>query len=146
MQLLRLSEVEKSSAYRVFRYSLARMALLFVGVVCLGTTLLLIHWEGRLEPLHYIAYYIFAVLLLGLALLRKFLFARFRPSNWLVRMHHANLLIQFRSLPQLFPARRGPHRSLNSLSEYSVGAPGPRTQQNSSPGRRYRTDASHGRA
>lgn len=97
MRLLRLSEVEKSSADRAFRYSPARMALLFPGVVCLGTTLLLIHWEGRLESLHYIAYYIFAVLLLGLALLRKFLFARFRPSNWLVRMHHAELLIQFRS-------------------------------------------------
>ena len=70
---------------------------LFPGVVCLGTTLLLIHWEGRLESLRYIAYSIFAVLLPGLALLRKFLFARFRPSNWLVRMHHAELLIQFRS-------------------------------------------------
>jgi hypothetical protein len=97
MQLLRLSEVETSSADRVFRYSLTRVALLFLGVICLGTALLLIHWEGRLEPLHYIAYYIFAVLLLGLALLRKFLLARFRPSNWLVRMHHANLPIQFRS-------------------------------------------------
>ena len=80
MRLLRLSEVEKSSADPVSRYSPARMALLFPGVVCLGTTLLLIHWEGRVESLHYIAYYIFAVLLLGLALLRKFLFARFRPS------------------------------------------------------------------
>lgn len=97
MQLLRLSEVETSSADRVFRYSLTRIALLFLGVICLGIALLLIHWEGRLEPLHYIAYYIFAVLLLGLALLRKFLLARFQPSNWLARMHHTNLLIQFRS-------------------------------------------------
>ena len=97
MQLLRLNEVERSPGDRVFRYSPTRMALLFLGVVCMGIALLLVDWQGRSRSVHYIAYYIDGVLLLGLVLMRRFLLARFRPSNWLVRMRHDGLLIQFRS-------------------------------------------------
>jgi hypothetical protein len=37
------------------------------------------------------------VLLLGLIVMHKFVLARFRPSNWLVRMSDAGLFLQFRS-------------------------------------------------
>ena len=36
-------------------------------------------------------------MLMGCGLMRRFVSARFRPSNWLVRMNDTGLFIQFRS-------------------------------------------------
>jgi hypothetical protein len=59
--------------------------------------LVLVDWEGRRPSAYYIAYYISGVVFLSLFLMRRLLLARLRPSNWLARMRHDGLFIQFRS-------------------------------------------------
>src|SRR5713226_243157 len=97
MRLLRLSEVDLTSPARVFRYSLARAAVLVIGLVSIGAALALADWEGRRRSSFYIADYVSAVLLLGVLFMRRFFLARLRPSNWLARMTSDGLFIQFRS-------------------------------------------------
>lgn len=97
MQLLRLNEVATSPEDRVFRYSPVRATLLALGVVGFSAALVLVNWQGRSRSAYYVAYYIAGFLLLCLLLMRRFLVARFLPSNWLVRMRHDALLVQFRS-------------------------------------------------
>jgi hypothetical protein len=96
-QLHRLNDVEISLGDRVFRYSPVPIALLWVVVVCVDAASVLIDWEGRRRSAGYIAYYIAAVSLVGLVLMRRLFQARLRSSNWLVRMRSDGLLIQFRS-------------------------------------------------
>ena len=86
MRFLRLCEVDLTPPVRVFRYSLARAAVLVIGLICIGVALVLVDWEGRRRSSFYIAYYVSAVLLLGVLFMRKFVLARLRPSNWLARM------------------------------------------------------------
>jgi hypothetical protein len=97
MRLLRSNEIELSPADRVFRYSPALAVLAFLALASLGAALLLIDWKERFQFPRYIGYYIAGIIFLGLVLLRRFLLARLRPSNWLVRMGSDDLLIQFRS-------------------------------------------------
>lgn len=93
MRLLRLSDVETSLRDRVFYYS--RIRALIFAFVALGASVALLlravsaHWHA--------GYYFAAVILLFLLLLKQFVTARFRPSNWLVRMNETGLFIQFRS-------------------------------------------------
>ncbi len=94
MRLLRLSEVHPTSDGRVFRYSLARAVALALILVCIGATLVL---AGRNRSAYYIAYYVSAVLFLGILLMRRFLLARLRPSNWLAWLAIDGVFIQFRS-------------------------------------------------
>jgi len=93
MQLMRLAEVPASPRDRVFRYSPGRALFAAFAVICASAGLVLIGWRQGSGW----AYYVAGVLLLGLALLHKFVLARFRPSNWLVRMSDAGLFVQFRS-------------------------------------------------
>jgi hypothetical protein len=93
MRLLRLGDVDPSRRDRVFYYSRVR-ALVFAFVALgAGAALLLraasAHWNA--------GYYLAAVILLFVLLLKRFVTARFRPSNWLVRMNDTGLFIQFRS-------------------------------------------------
>jgi len=93
MRLLRLSDVETDRNDRVFEYSRFR-ALLVACVELGGTAVLLLrafamHWNA--------GYYIAAVLIFFAALTQRFITARFRPSNWLVRMNDLGMYIQFRS-------------------------------------------------
>jgi len=97
MRLLRSNEDELSPADRVFRYSPALAVLAFLAVATLGATLLLIDWRERFHFPRYIGCYIAGILFLGVLLMRRFLLARLRPSNWLLRMRSDDLLIQFRS-------------------------------------------------
>ena len=93
MRLLRLAEVETSSSDRVFSYSRAT-ALLTASVAIAGIAELVLRtYSTRWNP----GYYIAAVILLFLLLLRRFITARFRPSNWLVRMNDVGMYVQFRS-------------------------------------------------
>src|SRR5262249_30154951 len=93
MRLLRLAEVETSFSDRVFSYSRAT-ALLTASVAIAGIAELVLRtYSTRWNP----AYYIAAVILLFLLLLSRFITARFRPSNWLVRMNDAGMYVQFRS-------------------------------------------------
>jgi hypothetical protein len=97
MQFLRLAEVETADQDRVFRSSPTRAGLVAVIVLGIGAALLIVNWEGRTRSGYYLAYYIAGLLFLGLVLLRRFFFARLRPSNWLVRMTSEGLFIQYRS-------------------------------------------------
>ena len=93
MRLLRLGDVGPSRLDRVFYYSRVR-ALVFAFVALGAGAALLVraasaHWNA--------GYYLAAVILLFVLLLKRFVTARFRPSNWLVRMNDTGLFIQFRS-------------------------------------------------
>jgi len=93
MRLLRLADVGSTPSDRVFFYSRIR-ALLF-GFTVLGAAgwILFYSTSRAWKP----GYYIAAAVLLFLELIRRFVTARFRPSNWLVRMNDLGLFIQFRS-------------------------------------------------
>ena len=93
MQLLRLAEVETNSRDRVFSYSRVNAAVIAVIAVA-GTAAVIfrattMHWKA--------GYYLAGVFFLFLALTQRFVTARFRSSNWLVRMNDAGLYVQFRS-------------------------------------------------
>jgi len=93
MRLLRLSDVETNRSDRVFEYSRFRASLL--ACIELGATAALLlrafttHWNA--------GYYIAAVLIFFGALTQRYITARFRPTNWLVRMNDLGMFIQFRS-------------------------------------------------
>ncbi len=93
MRLLRLSEVETSPSDHIFCYSRAR-AVVMVLVALAAACWLVVHafttgWK--------LGYYLAAVTVAFLGLLQRFITARFRPSNWLVRMNDQGVFIQFRS-------------------------------------------------
>jgi hypothetical protein len=93
MRLLRLAEVESRISDRVFYYS--RAWALFVTLTMIGASAaFVINFGSRT---HFLGYYIAAVLIATLLLMRRFLTARFRPSNWLVRITDDGLYIKFRS-------------------------------------------------
>jgi hypothetical protein len=93
MRLLRLSDVEIRPTDRVYRYS--RWHAVLAAVVVLGVAAwAVIHaYTTGWKP----GYYIAGAILLILELLRRFITARFRPLNWLVRTHDEGVFIQFRS-------------------------------------------------
>jgi hypothetical protein len=93
MRLLRLADVETSLGDRVFCYS--RTTALVSAFVVISTSAGLLyyaysaHWR--------FGYYFATVILLFLVLMRRLITARFRASNWLVRMNDLGVFIQFRS-------------------------------------------------
>jgi hypothetical protein len=93
MRLLRLSDVDPSRRDRVFYYSRVRALVFAFLALGAGAALLLraasAHWNA--------GYYLAAVILFFVLLLKRFVTARFRPSNWLVRMNDTGLFIQVRS-------------------------------------------------
>lgn len=94
MQLMRLAEVPTSQRDRVFRYSPARALFATFSVICASGGLVLTAWHQQRSGW---AYYLAGMLFLGLVMMRKFILARFRPSNWLMRMNDEGLFLQFRS-------------------------------------------------
>jgi hypothetical protein len=101
MRLLRLADVPTHERDRVFRYSPARALFATGAVIVASGGLFALGWYER----NVLAYYVGAVLLLGLLILRRFVVARFRSSNWLVRMGDEGVFVQFRSyLNHRFPA------------------------------------------
>ena len=93
MRLLRLTEVHCGPRDRVFRYSPARALSLALAVLGASAALVLVARRGSSN----LAYYFAVVSPLCLLLMRRFILARFRPSNWLVRMNDDGLFVQFRS-------------------------------------------------
>jgi hypothetical protein len=93
MRLLRLAEAEISPNDHVYCYSRERALLLLIILLALASGMgfyaVHAHWK--------LGYYITAVVVLSCQLMRRFVGARFRPSNWLVRMNDAGLFIQLRS-------------------------------------------------
>src|SRR5215471_6626082 len=93
MRLLRQSDVEIGGRDRV--YSSSRLRALLCLVVLFGAiSWLVFHaYTTRWKP----GYFIAAVIFLLFELVRRSFTARFRSSNWLVRMNDSGLYIQFRS-------------------------------------------------
>jgi hypothetical protein len=89
MRLLRLADVESRIGDLVFYYSRAR-ALLVALTVIGASAALVIHFGSTG---HFLGYYVAAVLIAGLVLMSRFITARFRPSNWLVRLTGDGLYI-----------------------------------------------------
>lgn len=93
MQLLRERDVPANEHDRVFRYSRLyasiAYALLFGGTIVLFA----VSVRGRFVPLGLLAV-VFAALV---SLSKRFLVARFRPSNWLVRATESGVYVKFRS-------------------------------------------------
>jgi membrane protein YdbS with pleckstrin-like domain len=89
---MRLADVPLDPRDRVFRYSKLRALLgaTMVAAICLAV--LLVGWFKSAWP----AYFIAAVLSLCVLMLQKLVTARFRPSNWLLRMTDHGLFIKFR--------------------------------------------------
>ena len=98
---MRLGDVPGSERDRIFRYSPARAASL--SLVAFGAVAALL-WLG-LSRRSGFAVYLAAAIVVGMLVMRRFILARFRPSNWLVRMGDGGLFVQFRSyLNHHFPA------------------------------------------
>ena len=97
MQLLRVSEVQVSNGDRVFSYSRWRAVLVALLMLASAVVCVLI---GRRQPAattRYLSYYVAAVFLVGFFFFRRFVTARFRPTNWMVRVGLEGLFIKFRS-------------------------------------------------
>jgi hypothetical protein len=92
IRLMRAAEVSVTSRDRMFRYSPARASLLVIAILAACAGLVIFHW-----PRPRAAYYISGAILLGLLLMRRFILARFRSSNWLVKLSDDGVFLQFRS-------------------------------------------------
>jgi hypothetical protein len=93
MRLLRLSEVESSPSDRVFYYSRARAVVVLLAALAAAVWLVSHAFTTGWK----LGYYLAAATVAFLGLLQRFITARFRPSNWLVRMNDQGVFIQFRS-------------------------------------------------
>src|SRR5947209_4132094 len=93
MRLLRLSDAEIMSTDRIYRYS--RWHAVLIAMAALGgAAWAAFHgYTAAWKP----GYYIAGVILLFCELLRRFVTARFRPTNWLMRMNDSGVFVQFRS-------------------------------------------------
>jgi hypothetical protein len=93
MQLMRLADVPENLREQVFYYS---------RFYALGSALLLVAIAGGLIIFARLrgawpAYFIAAFILVCLLIFQKVITARFRPTNWLVRMTDDGLFVKFRS-------------------------------------------------
>lgn len=93
IRLFRDSDVPKASAGGTFRYSRGSAALMAALVLGTGVALVAV---GRAQGNPF-AYYIAALLFAFLWIYEAMLLARFRPTNWLVRVTNRGLYIKFRS-------------------------------------------------
>lgn len=93
MRLLPLGDVETSSSDRVFCYSRWHALLVVFAALALASWLVWHSYFRHWKP----GYFVAGAIVLFVELFRRFVTARFRPSNWLVRMNDTGLFIQFRS-------------------------------------------------
>ena len=93
MRLLRLQDVEIGTNDRVFRHARVRALIVWLAGLAATTALFLKAYVGKWPP----GYLFGAFLLLFVLLTRRFVTARFHPSNWLVRMNEMGIYVQYRS-------------------------------------------------
>ena len=93
MQLMRLADVMVSDRDRIFAYSRSRALLGSITLLIAAVTAAVLSWVND----SWLGYYLAAVILLGFFIFRKMVSARFRPSNWLVRVSDHGLFVKFRS-------------------------------------------------
>ena len=92
MQLMRELEVPVTPRDRLFRASRFHAALFVLIALSACAAMILRRW-----PTPHLSYYISAAILAFLFLGRRFVIARFHPSNWLLRVSDEGLYIHFRS-------------------------------------------------
>jgi hypothetical protein len=93
MRLLRLADVEVRPDDRVFAHSRVLAVSVAVAAIVLSVALIFRVFNAQRT----FGYYLAVLAFLFLALMHRFITARFRASNWLVRMNELGLFIQFRS-------------------------------------------------
>ena len=93
MQLLRLADVPLNPRDRVYHYSRLRAAVGATILAAIALAAFLFGWLNNVWPPYYIA----AVFALCLLIFQKLVTARFRPSNWLLRLTDHGLFVKFRS-------------------------------------------------
>lgn len=93
MQLMRLADVPLDRHEQVFRYSRSRAVIGAMILIALALTAFVFGWRQGA----WLAYYVAAVGVIFLLIFQKLITARFRASNWLLRMTDQGLLIKFRS-------------------------------------------------
>src|SRR5690349_2878048 len=95
MRLLRLSEAqsEVTPQDRIFAYSRFNGVLFAVAMFAASGAFAYFGWQQRTK----LCYYIAGALLFVLMLFSGLAAARFRPTNWLLRMSPFGLYIKFRS-------------------------------------------------
>ena len=93
VRVLRDADVPETLSGGTFRYSPAIAVLAALMLLSAGLALLAV---GRVQH-NPIAMWTGAVVLLGVWLYQKTVLARFRPSNWLVRVAEHGLFIKYRS-------------------------------------------------
>jgi hypothetical protein len=93
MRLLRLQDVEIGSNDRVFRHARLRALVIWLVGLTATTALFFKGYVGKWPP----GYLFGSFLLLFVLLTRRFVTARFHPSNWLVRMNDTGIYVHYRS-------------------------------------------------
>ena len=93
MQLMRLADVTATDRDRIFAYSRSHALLGSITLLIAAVVAAVLSWVNH----SWIGYYLAAVILLSFFIFRKMVSARFRPSNWLVRLTDQGLFIKFRS-------------------------------------------------
>lgn len=93
MRLLRLSELAIGQNDRVFRHTRWPALIVWLAAFCGDMAMLLSALAGRWKP----GYIFGPTLLLFLLAFLRFVLARFRSSNWLVRANETGLFAQYRS-------------------------------------------------
>src|SRR5258706_16318503 len=100
MQLMRLTDVPSTHRERVFYHS--RLGAVAGGLLVLAVVfgLVVFGWVNSSWPAYFGAVDIFFCFLI----FHKLILARFRPSNWLLRLKDTRMFIKIRSyLPARFP-------------------------------------------
>jgi len=93
MRLLPLQDVEIGPNDRVFRHARGRALIVWLAGLATTTALFLRAYTDRWPP----GYLFGSFLLLFLLWTRRMVTARFRPSNWIVRLNETGIYVQYRS-------------------------------------------------
>lgn len=93
IEILSADRVPSSANTLVCRHSTGRAIVVAAGALVAGVGLLWAGYGRGSVPMTYVG----TLSLLGLLIYRKLLLARFRASNWLVRLGRRGVFIQFRS-------------------------------------------------
>src|SRR5262245_35981575 len=93
MEVLRSADVPIHRRGQEFRYSRVRAG---AGTTILAAVAVALIGFGRMQN-SWIAYYITGLILVALLIFHNLVTARFRPTNWLVRVTDDGLFIKFRS-------------------------------------------------
>jgi len=93
VELMRAGDVPRGVNDRLYRYA-PGVLVVWVSALVAACVVLIASAHGRLA---WLAYYLAALIAAGLLVFRRYVRARFLPSNWLVQLTDRGLFIQLRS-------------------------------------------------